>query len=77
MEGERKWEIIMGAWSVGKTPYNRTAAAWQLSTLKMKNMCESRSSEISVNGAMTVTFCPVTITIGDAMLRFAPCAQDS
>lgn len=67
----------MDAWSVDKTPYNRTAAVWQLSTLKMKNMCESRSSEISANGAMTATLCPVTITIGAAMLRFAPCAEDS
>lgn len=77
MEEERKWLIIMDAWSADKTPYNRTAAAWQLSTLKMKNMCESRSSEISVNGAMTATLCPVTITIGAAMLKSAPYAEDS
>lgn len=67
----------MDAWSVDKTPCNRTAAAWQLSTLKMKNMCAFRSSAISVNGAMTATLCPVTITIGAAMPRFAPCAEDS
>lgn len=67
----------MDAWSVDKPPCNRTAAAWQLSTLKMKNMCESHSSEISVNDAMTATRCLVTITIGAAMLRFALCAEDS
>ncbi len=67
----------MDAWSVDKPPCNRTAVAWQLSTLKMKNMYESRSSEISANGATTATFFPVTITTGVAMLRFAPCAEDS
>ena len=67
----------MDAWSVDKTPCNRTGAAWQLSTLKMKNMCASHSSEISVNGAMTAPLCPVTITIGAAMLKFAPYAEDS